>query len=120
MTMTNTEIKDTIRGMLKMSQSQLDYALAKGLFDAIKDKSIEVNTPEDEIKRKEIEREYWLRLDNLVIAENNLLAWAKNLLQTKRPSDYAKVSQCFEKPIYNVELKQQLLDLCYKLDGRTV
>ena len=41
-------------------------------------------------------------------------------MQTRRPADYAKVKDAFEKPIYSEDLKHKLVDLCFRLDARTV
>lgn len=111
----------------RMSKEQLNYAIAKAKYDAILSKV----QPERDINnaRKDqtieqwsenslnIEYKYgfWDALNELGIAEQAMIAWCQDTMQKHHPNDYNKVKIAFEEPIYNQDLRQKLINLCFKL-----
>ncbi|KKN29584.1 hypothetical protein LCGC14_0842520 [marine sediment metagenome] len=109
--MNNTEIRKGIKTAMGMSQEQLNYAAAKALFDT--HDAIKV----EESEQSEYEKKYWQLLDIKLKTEKELIGWAKNLLKSRSPAQYESVKQCFERPIYNLALRQQLIDLCFRVQA---
>ena len=94
-----------------MNTLQLNYAAAKAAHQTIAGSCV------PEAQQKDYERHYWRTLDDLLSAEKALITWAQNILRTKSPAQYEQVKIAFEKPIYNNKLREQLIDLCFRLDA---
>ncbi len=92
-----------------MSKEQYDYALAKAAYDSHHAQHV------TEAQQKEYEARYWELLNALSAAEKNLILWAKNTVITKDPIRYEQIKVCFEKPIYNHVLREQFIDICFRL-----
>jgi len=120
---------------IRMSQPQMNYAKAKALYDTIKARADAEKSPIHKAStRNEITSEewasqttdieyklgYWKAFDVLIEVEKSLVTWAKETMQTRRPQDYSRVRDAFEKPIYNKELRQKLIDICFRLDATTI
>ena len=133
--MNNTAIRETVKVMMGMSQPQLDYAAAKALYHTVKARAdAEKKAVHEAHNRHEITVEqwaeqttdieyrlgYWKAFDALIVSEKVLIAWAQDLMQSRRPQDYGRVKEAFEKRIYNEELRQKLVDLCFRLKASTV
>ncbi len=108
--MNNVEIRKGIKTAMGMSREQLNYAVAKALYDT--HDAIKVS----EADQAEYEKKYWQLLDIKIKAEKELIEWGRDLLKTRSPIQYEAVKQCFEKPIYNVALRQRLIDLCFRVN----
>lgn len=116
-----------------MTPEQNAYAIAKAHFDTVeaickKEKAklppitLENNTDAawKDYTAIEYKYKYWEALEILSEAEHDLVQATQRLLQTKRPLDYAKVKSVFEKTIYNSELRQKRVDLCFRLNVGTI
>lgn len=116
-----------------MTTEQKTYAMAKAHFETIKaivdkekaklpDITLDNNTAEAWELRSDIEYKhgYWEARDVLLKAEQALVTATQTMLKTKRPADYTRVKDAFEKEIWNEELKQKRIELCFLLDARTV
>jgi hypothetical protein len=133
--MNNTEIKETVREMLKMSQAQLNYARARALYETIKIKveaekklipESDLTIADNWIPYSDIETkyDYWKVFDTKIKAERELIEWAKIILKTHKPADFIRIKVVFDKwdanEIYSEDLRQQFIDLCFKLDATTI
>ena len=128
--MNNKDAREAVRDLMGMSQEQREYAAAKAMYQTIKErvdkeKSTivpgDLTTPEGWEPYTAIEEKYgyWKAVDNLRDAEKKMIAWAQALLKQRSPEAYEKVKTVFETPIYAADLRQKLIDLCFRLNANT-
>lgn len=128
--MNNKDAREAVRDLMGMSQEQREYAAAKAMYQTIKErvdkeKSTivpgDLTTPEGWEPYTAIEEKYgyWKAVDNLRDAEKKMIAWAQNILKVRSPEAYEKVKTVFETPIYAADLRQKLIDLCFRLNTNT-
>ena len=129
--MNNTEIRSTLKKMMRFSQPQLDYVKAKAIYDTVYPDymaaispvyDLSGKIPENELidKMCEVDNKYnWSAITtNKLNSQKALIEWGRDVIKAHHPADFQKVAKIYENDEYlcHPDVYEKLINLTMNLD----